>query len=103
MGKTRPALIISNDRGNEFSDTLTVIPITSKTEKVYPFETLLPQGSADLPHQSKVKCNQIRTVDKQRLVKFIGKLDHEIIKQVERSLLLHLDIEILPYKPTFDK
>ena len=40
IGKTRPALVISNNRNNQFADTITVLPITSKTEKIYPFLTL---------------------------------------------------------------
>jgi len=41
IGKTRPALVISNDRNNQFADTVTVLPITSKTEKIYSFEVFL--------------------------------------------------------------
>jgi mRNA interferase MazF len=69
ISKTRPALIISNDINNQFSDTVTVIPITSYVEKVYPFEVLLPAGENGLSKNSKAKCNQIRTIDKQRLIR----------------------------------
>ncbi|GAI32142.1 unnamed protein product, partial [marine sediment metagenome] len=46
IGKTRPALVISNDRNNQFADTVTMLPITSKTEKIYPFEVLLLKEEA---------------------------------------------------------
>lgn len=90
INKTRPALIISNDINNQAAKTVTVIPITSNIEKVYPFETLLSSQESGLPKNSKVKCNQIRTVDKKRLVKSIGKVSIEKIKEVEDSLLIHI-------------
>ena len=38
IGKTRPAVVISNNINNEFADTVTVLPVTSSMGKVYPFE-----------------------------------------------------------------
>jgi mRNA interferase MazF len=90
ISKTRPALIISNDINNQFSDTVTVIPITSYVEKTYPFEVLLPAGENGLSKNSKAKCNQIRTIDKQRLVRSLGKLRPEIIEAVEEATKIHL-------------
>jgi len=92
MGKRRPALVVSNDRNNLFADTVTVLPITSKTEKIYPFEVFLSKEETNLPKDSKVKCNQIRTVDKKRLAKFVGNLSSERLKDVEQALLIHLGI-----------
>lgn len=94
IGKTRPALIISNDQNNQYSGTLTVLPITSKTKEVYPFETLIAKCQTGLSTDSKVKCNQIRTVSKQRLVRFLGNLSSETMKKVEDSLLIHLGITL---------
>ncbi len=92
IGKTRPALVISNDKNNKFSDTITMLPITSKTEKIYPFETLITKEESVLPKDSKVKSNQIRTIDKKRLVKYMGKLQKAKLKEVESAVLIHLDI-----------
>lgn len=92
IGKTRPALVISNDKNNKFSDTITMLPITSKTEKIYPFETLITKEESVLPKDSKVKSNQIRTIDKKRLVKYMGKLQEAKLKEVESAVLIHLDI-----------
>lgn len=63
-GKTRPALGVSNDRNNQFADTVTVIPLTSKTDKIYPFEVFISHQDSHLPQDSKLKANQIRTIDK---------------------------------------
>ena len=46
IGKERPALIISNDVNNEFSDSVTLIPITSKLSKIYPFEVFVKSGES---------------------------------------------------------
>jgi mRNA interferase MazF len=94
VGKTRPALVISNDVNNENADTVTVLPITSKTTTVYPFEVFLNKGDGGLSEDSKVKCNQIRTIDKKRLVKQIGLLDNALLKEVEKALLIHLGIAV---------
>jgi len=90
--KGRPALVISNDRNNQFAETITVLPLTSKTEKIFPFETFLSKEEAGLPRESKVKTNQIRTVDRERLVKRLGNISKERLKEIEQSLLIHLGI-----------
>lgn len=90
INKTRPALIISNNINNQVAQTVTVIPITSNIEKVYPFETFLPSQESELPEDSKAKCNQIRTIDKKRLVKSLGRISKEKLKDIENSLLIHL-------------
>ena len=90
ISKTRPALVISNDINNQFSDTITIIPITSYIEKIYPFEVLLPPGESGLSKNSKAKCNQIRTIDKKRLIKSLGKINREKIEAVEEATKIHL-------------
>lgn len=75
FSKTRPVVVVSNDQNNEFSGTVTILPITSKNiNKIYPFEVLLKKGSANLPKNSKAKADQIRTLDKSRIVKVISTL-----------------------------
>lgn len=90
INKTRPALIISNNINNQAAQTVTVIPLTANIEKVYPFETLLLSQESGLPKDSKAKCNQIRTIDKRRLIKPIGRISTEKIKAIENSLRIHL-------------
>jgi len=92
IGKIRSALVISNDRNNQFADTVTVIPITSKTKRIYPFETFLSHQETHLPRDSKAKSNQIRTIDKKRLIKLLVKLSSEKIAEVEQAILIHLGI-----------
>ncbi len=94
INKTRPALIISNDINNKTAHTVTVIPITSNITKIYPFETLLYSKESGLIKDSKAKCNQIRTIDKKRLVKPVGKISREKLKEVEASLYIHLGMYV---------
>ncbi|NIP39263.1 MAG: type II toxin-antitoxin system PemK/MazF family toxin [Candidatus Dadabacteria bacterium] len=94
IGKTRPAIVISNDINNKYSKTVTLISITSSTSKIYPFEVLLPKGSGKLAKDSKAKCNQVRTVDKRRLVKKTGNLPKSLIKELENAIIIHLGIPV---------
>lgn len=94
IAKTRPVVIVSNDVNNQFSGTVTVLPIASKNlQKIYPFEVMLPKGAGNLPKNSKVKADQIRTLDKRRLVKRIGRLGDEDMIAVDTALKIHLGIE----------
>ena len=92
--KKRPALIISNDINNQLASTVTVAAITSyKNEKVYPFEVLISSlEGTGLTKESIIKCSQIRTVDKSRLLKFAGRIQERLWFEIERALKVHLDI-----------
>src|SRR3989338_5587144 len=89
--KTRPSLIIQNDLGNQFSSVTIVAPITSKNiENVYPFEVLVEISS--LEKKSKILLNQIRAVDKQRLVKRIASINPELLAEVNLALKMSLGL-----------
>jgi len=91
ISKTRPVVIVSNDKNNEFSGTVTILPITSKNLKsIYPFEVFLSKGSGSLPKDSKVKADQIRTLDKRRIIRLIGKLRKDEMDEIEKALKIHL-------------
>lgn len=93
IAKTRPVVVISNDKNNEFSGTVTVLPMASKSlRKTYPFEVYLNKGKANLPKNSKVKADQIRTLDKARLVKPIGELGKPDVQAIEKALRIHLEL-----------
>ena len=93
ISKTRPVMVISNDINNEYSSTVTILPITSqKLEKAYPFEVWLPKRSGNLPKNSKIKADQIRTLDKSRLVSCMGTLTTSQINETEVALKVHLSL-----------
>ena len=76
QGKTRPVLILSATSLNKILPVVNVLPITSRklNRRIYPNETSIPTQTAGLTAESIVLCYQIRTLDKQRLVKKYGKL-----------------------------
>jgi mRNA interferase MazF len=92
IGKTRPAVIVSNDVNNQFADTVTVVPLTTSTEKIYPFEVLIEKNIGNLKEDSKAKANQIRTVDKIRIGEKIGNLPENILYDIIKAIKIHLNI-----------
>jgi mRNA interferase MazF len=92
--KIRPALIIQNDTGNQYSPTTIIAPITSvsSNQKLYPFEVGVTPQESGLPNQSKILLNQIRTVDKSRLQKKIGTLPVAKMAQVDVAVKISLGI-----------
>jgi mRNA interferase MazF len=93
ISKTRPVVIVSNDTNNEVSGTVTILPITSTNlERIYPFEVFLSKGSGNLPKNSKVKADQIRTLDKARIITPIGTLQKNEIDAIDDAMKLHLGL-----------
>ena len=90
--KSRPAVIIQNDIGNTFSSLTIVAPITSQgIEKVYPIEVLLKKNSG-LMKESKALLNQIRAVDKRRLIKKLGHVTEETMRDIDEALKMSLGL-----------
>ncbi len=90
--KTRHALIISNNVNNQYADLVTVLPISDKGSKVYPFETAVSEAGTGLSKPSKIKCQQIRTIGKERLLRKLGNMSGTLSSDVEEALKLHLGI-----------
>ena len=85
--KTRPALILQNDITNRYSTVTIVAAITSyKGEKLYPTEVLIKASETDLQRDSVVLLNQVRTIDKKRLLKKIGRTEGETMGRVNLAL-----------------
>ena len=61
-------------------------------EKIYPFEVFLAKGSGNLPKDSKVKVDQIRTIDKTRVLTQIGRLRTNEIAEIEKAIKIHLEL-----------
>ena len=85
--KTRPALVLQNDIANEHSPVTIVAAITSKfDDRLYPTEVLITPPEAGLKHESVILLNQVRTIDKRRLIKRVGVVSSETMNQVGRVL-----------------
>lgn len=96
-GSRRPVLVVSNDGVNASLPIVTQIPLTKlegKKRKVYPFEVPLPGEVVGTGWTSIAMPQQVRTIDRARLLEKIGSLeDREIRSQVEDRLLAHLGID----------
>ena len=93
IGNRRPALVVSNDQSNQFSDTVTVLPMTSQPgRRRYLYEIVVPAGVGGLSRTSRVKANMVRSLDKRRLLSMIGSLPSQYYAQIHRALRVHLNI-----------
>lgn len=91
--KTRPALIIQNDTGNRYSPITIVAAITSQVGgRIYPTEVFVAAPEGGLPADSLVLLNQIRSIDKGRLVKRLGKVAPQTMKTVENALRISMEL-----------
>jgi mRNA interferase MazF len=95
--KRRPAVVVSNDGANRTAQALnrgvvTVVPVTSRTERVYPFQVLLPPRSCGLPRASKAQAGQIRSIAVQRVGKVAGRLSAGLLAEIDDALRLHLGL-----------
>jgi len=89
--KKRPVVIVSNTANNKVASTLTVVPLTSNTKKIYPFEVLLEKEESGLKKNSKAQCNQVRTISKIRLQNNkAGRASKIIMQRINIALKLHL-------------
>lgn len=93
--KTRPALIVSNDGANATAERLgrgviTVLPLTSNVERIYPFQVLLHASESGLTRDSKVQAEQVRAVAVSRVGRRIGRVDSRRMADVDAALRLHL-------------
>ncbi|WP_026733733.1 type II toxin-antitoxin system PemK/MazF family toxin [Fischerella sp. PCC 9605] len=93
MDKRRPVLIVSNDANNRAATTVTILPLTSNVNRVYPFEVLLNPDDSGLPKASKIQAQQVRTISKQRITgEVVGSLSEELMVLVDVALKLHLGL-----------
>jgi mRNA interferase MazF len=93
ISKTRPALIIQNDIANENSPVTIIAAITSKfDDRLYPTEVRIDPPDGGLKTISVVLLNQIRTIDRQRLIRRIGAIGSEKLNEVDRAIQISLGL-----------
>lgn len=95
--KRRPAIIVSNDRANSTAARLgrgvvTVVPLTSNTARVFPFQVLLPAEESGIRMDSKAQAEQVRSVPIERIGPMIGRLPTHLISLLDEALRLHLQL-----------
>lgn len=95
--KRRPAVIVSNDRANASATRLgrgvvTVVPVTSTTARVFPFQVLLPAQETGLRVDSKAQAEQIRSVAVERLGHILGRVPAYLMSQLDDAMRIHLQL-----------
>ena len=93
--KRRPAVIVSNDAANQTAirlrpGVISVVPVTSNVERVYPFQVLLPAAATGLGRDSKAQAEQIRSIAVDRLGDRLGAVSTALMLDIEDALRLHL-------------
>jgi mRNA interferase MazF len=96
--KRRPVIVVSNDAANLSAlsrnrGVLTVVPVTSNTTRIYPFQVLLPADPVTgLAVESKCQAEQVRSIDVSRVTRRLGALPPTLLRQLDDALRLHLDL-----------
>ncbi|MEY3619239.1 MAG: hypothetical protein RL726_1937 [Actinomycetota bacterium] len=95
--KRRPAVVISNDGANTAATRLgrgviTVVPITTNTEQVHPFQVLLLASESGLSRDSKAQCEQVRSVSIHRVGESVGIAPPRAMLELNRALVTHLGL-----------
>ncbi|MPY93506.1 MAG: type II toxin-antitoxin system PemK/MazF family toxin [Acidimicrobiia bacterium] len=93
--KRRPAVIVSNDGANSVAERLgrgvvTVVPVTSNTARVHPFQVLLSALETGLERDSKAQAEQVRSVAVERIGPQVGVVKSEVLAALDEALRLHL-------------
>ena len=93
--KRRPAVIVSNDAANLAAARLgrgviTVVPVTSSVEHLYPFQVVLPRADTGLARDSKAQAEQVRSVAVERVGVRLGVVPRALMLQIDEALRLHL-------------
>ncbi len=95
QGGIRPVLVIQNDTGNKVSPTIIVAAITSRQKKLrMPTHVPITLEDGRLPKNSMAMLEQIRTIDKERLKNYVGKIDKRSAEAIERASLESLGIDV---------
>jgi mRNA interferase MazF len=93
--KTRPAVVVSNNAANQAAartgrGVVTVVPVTSNTARVLPFQVLLPAAETGLARDSKAQAEQVRSVSAQRLGDPVGWVPADLMARIDEALRVHL-------------
>jgi len=94
QGGVRPVVILQNDKGNKHSNTTIVVAITSEFDKPN-LPTHVIFKTDRMKKKSMVLLEQIRTIDKSRLGRFVGTMDDKTMKRIDKAILISFGIDYL--------
>ena len=93
QGGERPVLVIQNNLGNKHSPTVIVLAITSRFHKKRNLPTHVPIESGDLSKNSIALAEQVRTIDKSRLIHYVGRASRETMDFVDNALKVSMGVQ----------
>ena len=93
----RPVVILSNDLNNKYSPTILVAPLTKILKKTKLPTHIMIRKNYFLKYDSLILLEQIRTIDKSRLVSYKGKVDSSTLEKINNGLIESEDIDIITY------
>lgn len=94
QGGIRPVLIIQNDLGNQYGTTVIVAALTTQSKKpTMPTHVTIPKGEGGLWRDSMLLAEQVRTIEKSRLLRLLGTVSPAMMQQVNHALSVSLDVQ----------
>ncbi len=94
QGGIRPVLIVQNDTGNKHSPTVICAAITSKMNKAkLPTHVELDADRYGVVKDSVILLEQVRTIDKSRLKEKVCHLDRDVLKKIDKALIISLSLD----------
>ncbi len=88
----RPVIVVQNDKGNKYSPTVIVAPLTSKKKKLAQPTHVEINGQFGLNGNSVVQLEQLRTIDLDRFVDYVGRADKNTMSLIDAALRVSLDL-----------
>ena len=90
MGKTRPAIVVSNSEQNALLDTVVVVPLSSRSPAIWPLRLELVMRSSKLRKKSYAVVPGMRQVDKRRLLGSLGRAPDDFLEELTKALTTYL-------------
>lgn len=89
----RPVVVIQNNLGNDKSSTVIIAPLSTKVDKdKYPFHVYAPKNKCHIDNDSYILLEQVRTIDKKRLIRPMGLCSDEIMNDVSKAIKVCLEL-----------
>ena len=92
QGGIRPVVILQNDKGNYYSPTTIVAAVTSRKKKSH-LPTHIEIKNPNLKRKSVVMLEQVRTIDKIRLLEYVGKVDDNTMQKIDKAVKISFEVQ----------
>ena len=92
QGGIRPVVILQNDKGNHYSPTTIIAAVTSRKKKNY-LPTHIQINVPQVKRKSVAMLEQVRTIDKDRLLGYIGKVDDSTMQKIDKAVKISFEVK----------